>query len=51
MRVIGVEGDPHYPSAYAGMLALDYLSQFSRAPGTGLLEFTPQQEEVQIDAI
>lgn len=51
MRVIGVEGAPHYPSAYAGMLALDYLSQFSRAPGTGLLEFTPQQEEVQIDAI
>ena len=41
MRVIGVEGAPHYPSAYAGMLALDFLSQFSRDPETGALEFTP----------
>ena len=51
MRVIGVEGAPHYPSAYAGMLALDYLSQFSRDPQTGALKFTPEQEEVGTDVV
>lgn len=42
MRVIGVEGAPHYPSAYAGRLALDFLSRFSRDPQTGALEIAPQ---------
>lgn len=51
MRVVGVEGAPHYPSAYAGMLALDHLSQFSRNPQTGALEFRPKQEEVHRDVL
>lgn len=39
MRIIGVEGAPHYPSAYAGMLAMDFLSGFSRDATTGALAF------------
>lgn len=38
LRVIGVEGAPHYPSAYAGMLAMDFLSGFSRDVQTGALQ-------------
>lgn len=40
MRWIGVEGAPHYPSAYAGMLALEFLSRFSRNQTTGKLEYS-----------
>jgi pimeloyl-ACP methyl ester carboxylesterase len=37
IRHIGVEGAPHYPSAYAAELAWEFLHRFSRKPGTGQL--------------
>lgn len=37
MRYVGVEGAPHYPSAYAGELAWEFLSRFSRDAETGAL--------------
>jgi hypothetical protein len=32
MRFVGVEGAPHYPSAWAGELAWNFLKRFSRDP-------------------
>lgn len=37
IRHVGVEGAPHYPSAYAGELAWEFLHRFYREPGTGTL--------------
>jgi len=38
-RMIGVEGAPHYPSAWAAELAWEFLHRFSRNTSSGEIEF------------
>ena len=41
IRHVGVEGAPHYPSAYCAELAWEFLHRFSRDQHTGELRYEP----------